>query len=273
MPRATLSKPSTPEGARPRDARPSAHEALVASLYAAVHRGTPGDLAFHAAACEGGHRVLELGCGHGRVARALAARGHTVVGVDSDPALLALARRMRASTDVRGRIDLREGDIRALARHPVERFDRVVVAYSTLYCLGDDDEVRSMLQGARAHLVPGGRLVLDAYAADPFHETFDPAYDDPWGEVARVRASGRRWSVLEQSDWDRDAQRVTVSYRHEPLDGGPAVETRIVHRYVLKDQLARLLEACGFRTLSCAGGFDGRPYDQDAEQLVVVAEA
>jgi SAM-dependent methyltransferase len=37
-------------------------------------------------------RTLDLGCGEGRVARDLAARGHTVVGVDASPTLVGLAR-------------------------------------------------------------------------------------------------------------------------------------------------------------------------------------
>jgi SAM-dependent methyltransferase len=39
-----------------------------------------------------GSRVLDAGCGPGRVGADLAARGHTVVGVDADPELIAAAR-------------------------------------------------------------------------------------------------------------------------------------------------------------------------------------
>ena len=39
-----------------------------------------------------GSRILDAGCGTGRVGAALAARGHTVVGVDADPALVEAAR-------------------------------------------------------------------------------------------------------------------------------------------------------------------------------------
>lgn len=38
-----------------------------------------------------GSRVLDAGCGTGRVGAELAARGHQVVGVDADPALIAAA--------------------------------------------------------------------------------------------------------------------------------------------------------------------------------------
>ena len=64
-----------------------------AELYARLHRGNPGDLDFYRRACAGASSVLELGCGHGRVLRAIATPETHLVGVDLDPELLALARR------------------------------------------------------------------------------------------------------------------------------------------------------------------------------------
>jgi ubiquinone/menaquinone biosynthesis C-methylase UbiE len=40
-----------------------------------------------------GRRTLDLGCGEGRLGRALAERGHSVVGADVSPTLVALARK------------------------------------------------------------------------------------------------------------------------------------------------------------------------------------
>jgi SAM-dependent methyltransferase len=39
-----------------------------------------------------GRRTLDLGCGEGRVTRVLASRGHSVIGTDSSPAMVALTR-------------------------------------------------------------------------------------------------------------------------------------------------------------------------------------
>src|SRR4051794_10477882 len=40
-----------------------------------------------------GRRTLDLGCGEGRVSRDLAARGHSMVGIDVSPAMVEAARR------------------------------------------------------------------------------------------------------------------------------------------------------------------------------------
>ncbi len=48
-----------------------------------------------------GRRVLDAGCGTGRVARELARQGRTVVGVDVDPAVLRTARERAPALDWR----------------------------------------------------------------------------------------------------------------------------------------------------------------------------
>jgi SAM-dependent methyltransferase len=96
-----------------------------------------------------GHATLDLGCGEGRFARALAAAGHHVVGVDVSPELVELAR----AADPDGEYHL--GDAEAL---PFEdgAFD-LVVAFNVLSCVGDVG--RAIAEAARV-LAAGGRLCL-----------------------------------------------------------------------------------------------------------------
>jgi SAM-dependent methyltransferase len=54
----------------------------LARLYALVHRGNAGDVDFYVRACAGAARVLELGCGTGRVLRAVAEVAGHVTGLD-----------------------------------------------------------------------------------------------------------------------------------------------------------------------------------------------
>ena len=68
-------------------------------LYALVHDGAPGDVAFYLRHSEPSQRVLELGSGFGRVAEALARERRVVVGLELDPVMIALAERRRAELD------------------------------------------------------------------------------------------------------------------------------------------------------------------------------
>ncbi len=104
------------------------------------------------AALVGAGRVLELGCGTGRVAAPLAARGAEVVGLDLDPAMLA-----RASHDAG--VALVCADMRAFAFHAT--FDAVVIPYNGLQLLLDADGRRACLDAAAAHLHPGGVVAFE----------------------------------------------------------------------------------------------------------------
>ncbi|WFE54532.1 class I SAM-dependent methyltransferase [Micromonospora sp. WMMD1155] len=103
-----------------------------------------------------GSRILDAGSGTGRVGAALAQRGHTVVGVDADPALVAAAR-----ADYPGPTwlvaDLAELDLPALGE--AEPFDAAVLAGNVLafVAVGTEPEV---LRRVAAHLRPDGVLTV-----------------------------------------------------------------------------------------------------------------
>ena len=96
-----------------------------------------------------GRRTLDLGCGEGRVSRALAAAGHTMVATDSSPVLAAAAATLPPApaavvSDV-ARLPFTDGS-----------FD-LVVAYM---CLHDIDGMTDAIREAARVLQPGGRLAV-----------------------------------------------------------------------------------------------------------------
>ncbi|MET7709985.1 class I SAM-dependent methyltransferase [Micromonospora sp. NPDC005413] len=105
---------------------------------------------------EPGSRILDAGSGTGRVGAALAQRGHTVVGVDADPALVAAAR-----ADHPGPTwlvaDLAELDLPAMGE--TEPFDAAVLAGNVLafVAVGTEPEVLRRVAG---HLRPDGVLAV-----------------------------------------------------------------------------------------------------------------
>jgi 2-polyprenyl-3-methyl-5-hydroxy-6-metoxy-1,4-benzoquinol methylase len=98
-----------------------------------------------------GARILDAGCGAGRVAGLLAAAGHRVTGVDLDPELIAAA-----AEDYPGP-DWRVGDLAELDLP--DRFDVVVCAGNVMTFAAPDTRVE-ILRRMRAHLGAGGRVVI-----------------------------------------------------------------------------------------------------------------
>lgn len=113
-----------------------------------------------------GSRILDAGCGPGRVGAALHARGHTVVGVDVDPELIAAAEHEHPGVDWRV-ADLSELDL------DVVPFDLVVTAGNVMLFLAPDSE-RRVLRRLAAHVVPGGRIVVGFRRQSSYpYERFD----------------------------------------------------------------------------------------------------
>ena len=151
---------------------------------------------------EAGGPILDLGCGTGRVALDLAARGFDVAGIDSDPALVdALRSRARArdlrvhavAADARG-FDL--GKTFALAISPMQ----------VVQLLGGRDGRARMLAAVHQHLSRGG--VLAAALANPF---------DDWSETESLPPLP---DVREEDGWVYSSTPVAVHRR----DGSFVIE-------------------------------------------------
>ena len=115
-----------------------------------------------------GGPVLDIGAGTGRVAIDLAAHGHEVVALDSDPALLSvLAGRAPDLTTVTA--DARDFDLGA-------SFPLVLAPMQLIQIIGGRDGRAAMLERVHAHLEPGGTFA--AALADP-HEAATGEHTEP----------------------------------------------------------------------------------------------
>jgi SAM-dependent methyltransferase len=163
----------------PRWFNPLAEYLGPAYLRNAFTKGTDQEVGFlvDALGLEPGARVLDVGCGPGRHALALARRGIAVVGVDLSPDFVALATTAAASEDLPARFEV--GDVRDLASSG--EFDAALcLCQGGFGLLGGRDEV-PVFGRIVAAVRPGGGIALSAFHA-PFAlrhlepgESFDPA--------------------------------------------------------------------------------------------------
>lgn len=105
------------------------------------------------AALPGGARVLDLCCGTGRVAAALAARGFDVTGIDGSPEMLALARR-NAPTARFIRADAR-------AFHLDPPVQAVLSLFDSLNHVLALEELEAVFRNVHASLLPGAPFAFD----------------------------------------------------------------------------------------------------------------
>ena len=126
---------------------------------AAEGQDLDGEARFVDAMVPRGSRILDAGCGPGRVGGRLAALGHQVVGVDLDPALIAEAEIQFPGVPWLTR-DLSTLDLagEGLPDGVAEPFDVIVSAGNVMTFL-DPATRRDVLRQLVAHLAPGGSRV------------------------------------------------------------------------------------------------------------------
>lgn len=261
----------SPAGAsQPPAANPFDH---FARFYDSDYRAYDDDLeAIALLAEEDGDPVLELGCGTGRVLTPLAAAGHTVTGVDISPALLALARRKLIEAGVQRRVTLVNADLRTLdlAR---KDYALAVCTTNTLMHFATASEQLAVLQGAFAHLRPGGRLFIDLFSPDPLRLTavnglqeLADQWDDP-----DTGAQVIKWSVR-TVDWAEQLQDTLFIYE-ELLPDGQTRRTAcpFTLRFLWRSEAELMLQRVGFTVEEIWGDFDAGVYDATSEHLILLA--
>ena len=147
-----------------------------------------GEARFVDAMVARGARILDAGCGPGRVGSALAQVGHDVVGVDVDPFLIAAAEHDHPGP--RWLVgDLAELDLPA--RGISDGFDAIICAGNVMPFLAPSTRV-AVLDRFRTHLGPDGRVAVGFGAERGY--TFDEFFVD-------VERAGLTAGVVLES-WD-----------------------------------------------------------------------
>lgn len=143
-------------------------------------------------------RILDAGCGPGRVGGRLTRLGHTVVGVDIDPELIAAARVEHPDTTWlvadRATVDLPAEGI-------TEPFDIIVCAGNVMTFLDPATRV-DVFEGFARHLTPDGRIVV-GFGADRGYDVDDFTAD--------ARTAGLETSIRLAS-WDLQPLSPTSSF-------------------------------------------------------------
>lgn len=252
---------------------------LNARLYAALHQGNEGDVAFYLRACKGRKRfhVLELGSGALRIGLELARAGHEVTGVELDEALhhLALERVQREPpTEKRGRVHLVHGDM--VEFQTETRFDKVLIPYSALWCLPSVELKRKCLVRAAELLKPEGELILDVYSADHLRDETPRASKraeplvDKFELTEHVVKLGdaETYRVFERNLRWPSQKHTRVEYGLAHVSNDAYCWLMIVdHYYLWRHELSELLEDAGFET---DWGADHKAHGSAFEQQIVV---
>lgn len=248
----------------------------VDDFYRQLHRGTAGDVDFYSRLVASTDDVLELGCGWGRLTRPLAAKCRSITGVDNNPVFCSAAAEFLEDYS---HAKILQHDLCQpwRADGAAIKYDRVIAPYNLLYALGGAGGVASALSLVSKCLAADGEFWADVYPVDDMHAAFragEPPPDDDDEPVGELEWENVRYPILERSTLDLGQQRLDVEYRAVDPDNLQAVAicSTLRHDYLLLEQLETLFREAGLEISLLWGGFDGRPYDEEADQLVICAK-
>jgi SAM-dependent methyltransferase len=211
------------------------------------------DLIWRLLGLEAGAEVLDLACGHGRIANRLAQRGARVTGLDTSVVFLERARADAAELGIE--VDYVEGDMRSIPWQG--RFD-AVVNWFTAFGYHSDDELHAILRGVHGALRTGGSFVLETVSITNVLTRFVPS------------------GVTE-----RDGDFLLELRRYDPLRGGMDADYVVIrggeirrHPVFIRNppftELRDWLLAAGFAAVD-GYGEDGEPLTSEHRRMLALA--
>ena len=213
-------------------------------------------------------RILELGCGTGRLSLPLLKDGAALVGVDRSGPMLARARAKAKRAGLISRARFVRGDIRRLPFRSRPGFGLVMAPYGMLQSLTRERDLSATLVSIARVLRRDGVVGIDLVPDLPRWSEYD----------RRVTLSGRRGAgshLTLRETVRQDRRRGLTMFDQEYVERGRG--QRRVHRFALTfrtlsvPQMRRRLEKAGLQVRAVLGDYQGGPWYPDADVWIILA--
>jgi len=222
-----------------------------------------------------GGKVLEAGCGTGRVLIPIAREGIAITGIDQSSQMLDRCRSSiaREPDDVRGRITLHQADMREFDIG--ETFALAIIPFRPFQHLLEVGEQVSTLRCIHDHLDPGGRLVFDVFHAD-FGILAAGSMPEKEDTPETLLPDGRRFrrtGAVTAVHRARQVSDVEMAYYVTDADGGTErLIQRFSMRWFSRFEIEHLLARTGYSVEAVYGNFDRSALTDESPEMIFVAE-
>jgi SAM-dependent methyltransferase len=220
-------------------------------------------------------KILELGCGTGRVLIPVARLGKEITGVDSSPRMLAQCqlRLDEEPPEVRDKVSLVQADMRDMDLG--ERFSLAMIPFRPFQHLVAVSDQIAALQTIHRHLEPGGRLIFDVFNPHMKYLLEDRTAereDTAEVELPDKRSFRRTARIAAVHIVDQYSEAELIYYVRDAAGN----TQRLVHGFLMRwywlYEIEHLLARCNFRVRAVFGDFNRAPLTDESPEMIIIAE-
>ncbi|MEM7023542.1 MAG: class I SAM-dependent methyltransferase [Pseudomonadota bacterium] len=238
---------------------PLYHDPALALFYDLPNRARP-DFDYCTKLAREAASVLDLGCGTGELAAALAEE-RAVTGVDPAAAMLEIARARPGGE----RVTWHQGDARSVRLG--RRFDLIILTGHAFQVFLTSEDQQAALATIAAHLAPDGRFVFDTrnpacrlWETRNRHNTRRDLHHPQLGQI-------EMWS---ESTYDENCCVLTYTNSFLVKTTGQVCSASSRIRYTPQEDLAAMLERAGLSVDAWLGDWHGTPFQPDAREIIPI---
>ena len=228
-------------------------------------------------------KVLELGCGTGRITLPLAEQGaqlaFDVTGLDSQAEMLETAkkRQLEGPPKVRERLRLIQGDMRTWQSESA--FDLIVIPCSSISHLLTLQDQLTVWNQCRRNLRPGGRFVVEITM--PNMATFADSFNVPPRALVEIdvdksdESDGVRFIRRKTSRYLSHEQCAQTRFLYEKYQNGRAIDGYIddfAGHVFFPRELQLLFIHTGFEVEQTLGDYRGRPLKPNSPLIIMIGK-
>lgn len=233
-------------------------------------------------------KILELGCGTGRLSLPLAKLGHHITGIDRSLAMLEQFQKKISSQTkpekIQSRIQLRQGDFRNLKNilKSREKFSLILCPFNTLMHLYSLEEIESTLKQIHHFLSPNGFFIFDVenpnlrwLLRDPEKHWSKTKFKHPLFNKTFLYSTNHVYDPISQIVFIR------IYYQLEPTENGNYAEkiemeknktVLLTQRQFFPAELKALLHYHKFSIRQCYGDFFKKELSAESDHQIIISQ-
>ena len=210
-------------------------------------------------------KIIEFGCGSGRILIPLLKKGFDISGLDISKGMLANLKNKLKKENLKTKIFNKNLINFSLN----EKFDGGILSQRTLNFIATQEGQRKALENINRHLKKNARLVINLMPARPND------FKDIQKTLKKTGSfkNSHTGNIVEfWENWIPDPIEQTWNFTNEFREKGDKIQTKMEMRAIFVPEMKNLLELCGFEIIKILGNWKGDLYDAKSKDLIFIVK-